>query len=179
MADAKISALSALTGANVTVSTDLFAIVDTSASETKKILVSEVLQLFMPTGVILDYGTSTTVPTGFLLCDGSAVSRTTYSGLFACVSTTWGVGDTSTTFNVLSLARRLTVGSGGVSTVTLGNTVGATGGSETHTLTEAEIPGTYNLNVNGGSQFTVPTNDTADPHNNVQPSAVVQKIIKT
>lgn len=41
-----------------------------------------------------------TVPTGYLECDGSAISRTTYSGLFTAIGTTYGVGDGSTTFNV-------------------------------------------------------------------------------
>lgn len=43
---------------------------------------------------------SSTLPTGWLLCNGAAVSRTTYSALFAVVSTTYGVGDGSTTFNL-------------------------------------------------------------------------------
>ncbi|MBO7344489.1 MAG: tail fiber protein [Clostridia bacterium] len=42
----------------------------------------------------------TTVPTGYLLCDGSAVSRTTYADLFAAIGTTYGSGDGSTTFNI-------------------------------------------------------------------------------
>jgi microcystin-dependent protein len=42
----------------------------------------------------------TTAPTGWLACDGSAVSRTTYAALFAAISTTYGVGDGSTTFNL-------------------------------------------------------------------------------
>lgn len=43
---------------------------------------------------------SNTIPNGFLLCDGSAISRTTYATLFAVVGTTYGVGDGSTTFNL-------------------------------------------------------------------------------
>jgi microcystin-dependent protein len=46
---------------------------------------------------------ASTAPTGWLLCDGSAVSRTTYAALFAVISTTWGSGDGSTTFNVPDL----------------------------------------------------------------------------
>ena len=46
----------------------------------------------------------TSVPTGWLVCDGSAVSRTvTYSALFAAIGTTWGTGDGSSTFNVPDL----------------------------------------------------------------------------
>ena len=51
-------------------------------------------------------------PTGYLLCDGSAISRTTYSELFAVVSTTWGIGDGSTTFNVPDLRGRHLKGTG-------------------------------------------------------------------
>lgn len=46
----------------------------------------------------------TTVPTGYLLCDGSAVSRTTYADLFAAIGTTYGSGDGSTTFNLPALS---------------------------------------------------------------------------
>jgi len=46
---------------------------------------------------------TSTVPTGFLECDGSAISRTTYADLFAVIGTTYGVGDGSTTFNIPDL----------------------------------------------------------------------------
>ena len=57
----------------------------------------------MPVGSILWYSTTTT-PTGWLPADGAAVSRTTYATLFALISTTYGVGDGSTTFNVPSVS---------------------------------------------------------------------------
>jgi microcystin-dependent protein len=56
-------------------------------------------------GMIADHG-GTTAPTGWLACDGQAVSRTTYADLFAAIGTTWGAGDGSTTFNVPNLAIR-------------------------------------------------------------------------
>lgn len=87
-------------------------------------------QTFLPPGMLLPYAGSST-PSGFLLCDGTAVSRTTYASLFAAVGTLWGVGDGSTTFNVPNLSRRTLAGSGGASTGTLGNTTGSTGGAET------------------------------------------------
>ncbi len=62
-----------------------------------------------PAGSIQLWGTST-APGGFLLCDGSAVSRSTYAVLFAVISTTFGVGDGSTTFNVPNLKNRVPVG---------------------------------------------------------------------
>lgn len=55
-----------------------------------------------PAGAIMAYAAST-APTGWLLCDGSAVSRTTYATLFAAISTVWGTGDGSTTFNLPDL----------------------------------------------------------------------------
>tara|TARA_Y100001963_G_scaffold122832_1_gene172410 strand:- start:1611 stop:3488 length:1878 start_codon:yes stop_codon:yes gene_type:complete len=56
----------------------------------------------MPVGSIIQTG-GTKVPSGFLYCDGSAISRTTYSTLFNSISTNFGNGDTSTTFNVPDL----------------------------------------------------------------------------
>lgn len=61
------------------------------------------------TGMISMYG-SATPPTGFLNCDGSAVSRTTYADLFAVISTSFGVGDGSTTFNLPNLKGRFPLG---------------------------------------------------------------------
>ena len=61
------------------------------------------------TGMISMYG-SATPPTGFLLCNGQAVSRTTYANLFTVLSTTYGTGDGSTTFNVPDLQSRFPLG---------------------------------------------------------------------
>lgn len=139
----------------------------------------------VPVGAIKDRGAAT-LPNGYLLCDGSAVSRTTYADLFAVIATTWGVGDGSTTFNLPNLGRRVTVGSGGSGTSTLANTVGSTGGEETHTLVISEVPAIdyYNSGagslqpgvVNGGSVQL--TKGGGGAHNVMQPSAVVYKIIK-
>jgi len=59
----------------------------------------------LPAGLIFPYAGSS-VPTGWLYCDGSAVSRTTYAALFTAISTTWGTGDGSTTFNLPNLQGR-------------------------------------------------------------------------
>lgn len=53
-----------------------------------------------------------TPPSGWLVCDGSAVSRTTYATLFAAIGTTWGTGDGSTTFNLPDLRGRAPIGAG-------------------------------------------------------------------
>ena len=81
----------------------------------------------VPTAAIIPYG-SITPPTGYLFCDGSAVSRTTYADLFTAIGTTFGVGDGSTTFNIPDLRARMPIGthpSGPVAIQTLGNTGGA------------------------------------------------------
>lgn len=64
-----------------------------------------------PSGLISPYAGSS-APTGWLLCDGSAVSRTTYATLFGIISTTYGTGDGSSTFNVPDLRGRMAIGTG-------------------------------------------------------------------
>jgi microcystin-dependent protein len=106
--------------------------------------------LRLPTGVVVPFA-GATAPDGYLLCYGQAVSRSTYSDLFAATGTTYGAGDGSTTFNVPDLrgrvpagkddmggpaANRITNGGSGIT----GTTLGANGGAETHTLTTAQMP---------------------------------------
>ena len=55
--------------------------------------------LTLPAGTLVDYA-GTVEPSGWLLCDGRALSRTTYASLFAAISTSYGSGDGSTTFNI-------------------------------------------------------------------------------
>jgi len=70
---------------------------------------SSLLTEAMPTGAVLSHAGSS-APTGWLLCYGQAVSRTTYAALFAVIGTTYGVGDGSTTFNVPDLRGRAVAG---------------------------------------------------------------------
>lgn len=82
-------------------------------------------------GAIIMYG-GAAAPSGYLLCDGTAVSRTTYAALFAVVGTTFGVGDGSTTFNLPDLRGRFPLGKAAAGT---GSTLGGTGGALDHTHT--------------------------------------------
>ena len=94
-----------------------------------------------PAGIIEIYA-GATAPAGYLECDGSAVSRTTYAALYAAIGTTYGAGDGSTTFALPDLRRRVVVGVGGadVSEGQLVATLGATGGAERVTLAETQMP---------------------------------------
>jgi microcystin-dependent protein len=89
-----------------------------------------------PSGLISAYA-GATAPTGWLLCDGSAVSRTTYAALFAAIGTTYGSGDGSTTFNVPNLKGRAPFGrDGGQDSL---DTLGEASGSSTHTHHEGSL----------------------------------------
>ena len=145
-------------------------------------------------------------PSGWLFCDGSAVASATYAALFTAIGTTYG-GD-STNFNLPDLrgrviagkddmggasANRLTNQSGGLD----GDTLGASGGAETHQLTTAELAahthdgqfcnasvGTNFASVHGASASngTKTASDSTGgdtAHNNVQPTFILNYIIKT
>jgi microcystin-dependent protein len=96
---------------------------------------------------------TTSAPTGWLLCNGAAVSRTTYSALFAVVGTTFGTGDGSTTFNLPNYQDRMPIGSG-----TIASSIGATGGSKdaivvshNHTATSTDAGHVHLTYYGGGS----------------------------
>jgi microcystin-dependent protein len=109
----------------------------------------ESFSLAIPVGMISDYAGSS-APSGWLLCYGQNVSRTTYSDLFTAISTTYGVGDGSTTFTLPDCRGRVSAGKddmGGSSANRLtdaddglnGDTLGDTGGGETQVLVEANL----------------------------------------
>lgn len=159
-----------------------------------------------PSGVVLPFAGSA-APTGWLLCFGQTVSRTTYASLFAALGTSYGAGDGSTTFALPDLrgripggkdnmggsaASRLTTAGSGVD----GATLGASGGAQTHTLTESQMPA-HSHNYVGGSNaagsgtagaagqsanaYYMSTNaaGSGTAHNNTQPTIVLNYIIKT
>ncbi len=87
----------------------------------------------MTAGIVMPFAGST-APQGWMLCDGAAVSRTTYAALFAVIGTIYGAGDGETTFNIPNLAGRVVIGS------SQSHALGTTGGSETVTLTSDQLP---------------------------------------
>ena len=99
----------------------------------------------IPTATIVPWSDSS-IPSGFLECNGAAVSRSTYSALFAIVGTTYGAGDGATTFNVPDLQDNVAIGksgtkalasTGGANTVqSTGNVGGSTANA---TLTTAQL----------------------------------------
>ena len=143
--------------------------------------------------------TTTTVPSGWLQCDGSAVSRTTYADLFSIIGTLYGAGDAATTFNLPDLRGRTPVGIGQGDTAEGGGTgtvrsIADLFGAETHTLTVDELAAHSHRyreifagtpNQQGGDPFNQPnaaftqTDETGGdaPHNNMQPSIGLNFII--
>jgi microcystin-dependent protein len=136
----------------------------------------------------------TAAPAGWLLCDGAAVSRTTYAALFAEISTSAGPGDGSTTFNVPDYRGRVFVmPDGAAGRLSANDARGGGGGEEKHTLIQTELPtvvGTVDVrgstgegSVTGGATplTTIFTPTTTTPvangaggsaHNNMQPFLV-------
>jgi microcystin-dependent protein len=94
----------------------------------------------VPAGALLMYG-GASAPTGYLICDGSAISRTTFAALFTAIGTTWGGGDGSTTFNIPDLRQRFPLGKAAAGTGAVLAEVGGTidhvhtGPSHTHGVT--------------------------------------------
>lgn len=156
----------------------------------------------LPIGTVLEFPTtdSTKVPDGWLFCDGSAVSRTTYADLFAIIGTSFGAGDGSTTFNLPTKEGLVSVGI--KSSDTDFDTIGETGGSKelqqhNHTLQDdngnnflglisSAYTGNNGWNVtnassisNGGTLLGRTTKNAGTGNSgNLQPYTVTNYIIK-
>jgi microcystin-dependent protein len=126
--------------------------------------VANALAALVPSGTVSQTARAT-APTGYLLCDGSAISRSTYSSLFDAIGTAYGTGDGSTTFNIPNLKGRIPVGFD--SSQTEFDTLGETGGAKTHTLTSAEMPS--HTHVQDSHNHTQNShNHTQNSHNHTQ-----------
>lgn len=111
------------------------------------------------TGTILPT-VATSAPTGWLMCDGSAVSRTDYANLFNLVGTTFGAGNGSTTFNVPDLRGRSIIGVGQGSGLSA-RTRGETGGAETQALSVGNLPAHQHFSFNNDATSSGSPNVTA------------------
>ena len=194
------------------------------------VALSDDISSAVPAGTVFPTARAhTNLPSGFLLCAGQAVSRTTYATLFAAIGTIYGAGDGSNTFTLPDLrgrvvagkddmnaesvtsADRLTNQTGGLN----GDTLGATGGAETHQLTTAQLA-SHSHTLNGGittvttggssgalglrpvqlssgddftgnltvgntsfDNFSIASNGSDTAHNNVQPTIILNYMIKT
>ena len=97
-------------------------------------------------------GTASSVPNGYLLCDGSAVSRVTYTDLFNAIGTAHGAGDGSTTFNLPNLRNRFVVGEGtSYALAATGGSADATLVSHSHTVDGSHSHGDGTLSVDNHS----------------------------
>lgn len=144
-----------------------------------------------PVGAIQMYA-SATAPSCWLLCNGAAVSRTTYSNLFSVIGASYGAGDGTNTFNVPDLRQRFALGST--------NSLGTTGGVSSVTLSTNQIPAhTHNMralfsgtdqstdgypcnlqrnnNANQSYPKAVESSGGGQPHTNMPPYLIVNFII--
>lgn len=159
-----------------------------------------------PSGVLMMWPTAS-APLGYLLCNGTAVSRTTYAALFAVLGTVFGSGDGSTTFNLPNYTNRVPVGAGGLySLAATGGSKDATVVSHTHTATVTDSGHNHQVNqttalrdqTNTGSQNTlvpgaltttstattgisvgISTTGSSGTDANMQPYLAIYYIIKT
>ena len=135
------------------------------------------------------------IPDGFLLCDGQAVSRVDYAALFALLGDTFGAGDGATTFHLPDYRGRSLLGAGQGDGLTA-RTLGEIGGEEEHVLTVGEMPShshkfliaANNVAISYHQLKTQNCNNTrnrasssaggSQPHNTMMPFAVAHWMIK-
>lgn len=161
---------------------DLIALVNNATGLTSKMTLSDfstlMKTLLMPSGLVQQTA-ATAAPSGWLLCDGSAINRSAYAALFTAIGTTYGAGDGSLTFNIPDARGRVAAGKdnmGGTAASRLtatsyqfgnngmdGTVLGGTGGQQghTHLQTIGADPNTTYQEVDGAGSghTTVVTTD--------------------
>lgn len=120
----------------------------------------------IPVGMVLPYA-GLTVPSSYLICDGSSLLRSAYPDLFSALGTTYGAAD-GTHFNLPDLRGRTVYGWSGVDATF--STVGGTGGAKTHTLTTGEMPSHDHAGSVASAPYTTASGTTKTgsgipPHN--------------
>ena len=144
-------------------------------------------------GLVIPFAGSS-VPAGWLLCDGSAMDRAIYANLFAVIGTTYGAGNGSTDFNLPDFRGRMPVGAGTGSGLTT-RVLGESGGSESVVLAEQNLASHTHTYTYRSAQVSYLNTykyiwiDTAaavtgstgggGAHNNMMPYTVTNFIIKT
>lgn len=151
---------------------DYFVVPVDNTAETFKVTLANIglyiRDTILPAGVMVPYG-GAAAPSGWLLCDGSAVSRDTYLRLFTAIGVTFGPGDTTTTFNLPDMRGRVAAGKDDMGGATagrltnagsgvVGTTLGAVGGSQNQSIAHTHSV-TTNVSVSTQPTFTV------DAHN--------------
>lgn len=148
----------------------------------------------VPTGTMMPFAAAS-IPSGWLLCNGSLINRTTYAALFAVIGTTYGAGNGSTTFGLPDLRGKAPIGAGQGTGLT-NRALAATGGEELHTLSTGEMPAhqhkvRWSTGAGGSASFYAPGSalggtdyeiDASEggggAHNNMQPFLALNYIIK-
>ena len=125
-----------------------------------------------PIGLVQLWPKSTAPNSSWLVCDGSAISRSTYSDLYTAIGVTYGTGDGSTTFNLPDFRARVPVGynSGGIDDNSDGSndrssrTLASTGGKESVSLTTSQLPTHTHTNTltNNGTSSVAQATTMAD-----------------
>ena len=143
----------------------------------------------MPVGCVIPFA-GAVAPDGWLLCQGQAVSRTTYAQLFSVIGTTYGSGDGSTTFNLPDMRGRVAVGSdanlgaaAGVQSVSL---TAAQNGPHNHTtlidyknlMGTQEGSNSFQVRQEPAGAVTTGSSGNGAAHENRQPSLYLNQIIK-
>lgn len=134
-------------------------------------------------------GAAADIPDGYLLCDGSAISRTQYTKLYQIIGDAYGAGDGSTTFNLPDLRDAFPMGASTTSPI------GTTGGEAAHVLTVDELaPHCHTISIRTGSDYQNPSTNNSmmtggsystdntgggEAHNNLPPFVAINFIIKT